>query len=114
MKEITSLQSSKILENGPIRCVIEFTWAYGNSTLIQKMVLYSKNYRIDFETKVDWHERDQLLKAAFPVDIRATEATYDIQYGNVKRRPIGIQAGIMPALNQLAINGLIYLKEDMV
>jgi alpha-mannosidase len=85
MKEVTSLQSSKILENGPIRCVIEFTWAYGQSTLIQKMVLYAKNPRIDFETKIDWHERDQLLKAAFPVDIRATEATYDIQYGNVKR-----------------------------
>jgi alpha-mannosidase len=49
------------------------------------MVLYAASPRIDFETKIDWHDQDQLLKVAFPVDIRATEATYDIQYGNVKR-----------------------------
>lgn len=34
---------------------------------------------------VDWHEQRQLLKVAFPVDIRATGATYDTQFGNVKR-----------------------------
>ena len=31
------------------------------------------------------HETHQLMKAAFPVDIRTTYATYDIQYGNVRR-----------------------------
>ncbi|XJZ26696.1 alpha-mannosidase [Bacillota bacterium Lsc_1132] len=85
MKEISTLQESKIIENGPIRCVIEFTWTYVNSIINQKMILFSNNPRIDFETKIDWHERDQLLKVAFPVEIRTTEATYDIQYGNVKR-----------------------------
>lgn len=85
MKEISALQETKILENGPIRCVIEFTLAYANSSINQKMVLYANNPRIDFETIVDWHDQNQLLKVAFPVDIRSTEATYDIQYGNVKR-----------------------------
>jgi alpha-mannosidase len=85
MKEITEFQGSKVLENGPLRFVIEFKWSYQKSTLLQKMVLYSNDPRIDFETKIDWHERNQLLKAAFTVDIRATDATYDIQYGNVKR-----------------------------
>ena len=85
MKEISTLQESKIIENGPIRCVIEFTWTYSSSMINQKMVLYANNPRIDFETRIDWHERDQLLKVAFPVEIRATEATYDIQFGNVKR-----------------------------
>jgi alpha-mannosidase len=41
--------------------------------------------RIDFATVIDWHEQRKLLKAAFPVEVRSTEATYDIQYGNVKR-----------------------------
>ncbi|MBM7691617.1 alpha-mannosidase [Peribacillus deserti] len=85
MKEISSLQDAKIIENGPVRCVVEFKWAYSKSDISQKMVLYADNPRIDFETKVDWHEQDQLLKVAFPVEIRATEATYDIQFGNVKR-----------------------------
>jgi alpha-mannosidase len=49
------------------------------------MVLYSHSRRLDFRTNVDWQQRLQLLKVAFPVDIRAKEATYNIQYGNVKR-----------------------------
>ncbi|WP_409292700.1 alpha-mannosidase [Peribacillus sp. SCS-37] len=85
MKEISKLKDIQVIENGPVRCVVEFKWAYSNSTISQRMVLYSDIPRIDFETKVDWHEQDQLLKVAFPVEIRATEATYDIQYGNVKR-----------------------------
>ncbi|TWD90219.1 alpha-mannosidase [Neobacillus bataviensis] len=85
MKEISTLQEANVIENGPVRCVVEFTWAYSNSVINQKMVLYANNPRIDFETKIDWHDQNQLLKVAFPVEIRATEATYDIQYGNVKR-----------------------------
>ncbi|MCD7036398.1 alpha-mannosidase [Metabacillus sp. GX 13764] len=85
MKIITRLTEEQVLENGKLRCVLGFSWKYGSSEIQQKIMFYANSRRIDFETKVDWHERDQLLKAAFPVDIRATEATYDIQYGNVKR-----------------------------
>ncbi len=37
------------------------------------------------ETVIDWRERHILLKVAFPVDILAPAATYEIQYGNVQR-----------------------------
>ncbi|UOQ45585.1 alpha-mannosidase [Halobacillus salinarum] len=84
-KEIDALQSVEVIESGSIRSVIEFVWNYHHSTIKQNMIVYAKNRRIDFETYVDWHEREQLLKTSFPVDIRSTEATYDIQYGNVKR-----------------------------
>ena len=39
----------------------------------------------DFATKIDWRERHILLKVAFPVDILAPQATYEIQWGNVQR-----------------------------
>ena len=60
-------------------------WKYRTSKVVQDMVVYANNRRIDFKTYVDFHEQHQLLKAAFPVDIRSTYATYDVQYGNVKR-----------------------------
>ncbi|MTW87663.1 alpha-mannosidase [Virgibacillus dakarensis] len=85
MKEVQILNSVEVMEEGPVRSVIQFEWNYGASTIKQKMIVYAKDPRIDFETYVDWHERQQLLKVAFPVDVRSTEATYDIQYGNVKR-----------------------------
>ncbi|OXS79123.1 alpha-mannosidase [Domibacillus enclensis] len=85
MKEITDLESVELIESNAIRSVVRFKWTFLDSSLQQDLIVYSHSRRIDFETKVDWHEQNQLLKAAFPVDIRTTEATYDIQYGNVKR-----------------------------
>lgn len=85
MHEIDALSSVRVTENGPLRAVVEFIWRYGDSVIAQNLVVYSHSRKIDFETTVDWHERQQLLKVAFPVEVRATEATYDIQFGNVKR-----------------------------
>ena len=55
------------------------------SQIVQNIWLYSCSPRIDFETEIDWHEHHQLLKAAFPLDVRGTEATYEIQFGHVRR-----------------------------
>ncbi len=40
---------------------------------------------MDFDTEVQWHETNRLLKVAFPVDVRSGRATYEIQYGHVER-----------------------------
>lgn len=85
MREITELTAFEVKECGPVRTVIHMEWRYLKSTISQDMILYAQDKRIDFETKVDYHERHQLLKAAFPVDIRTTYGTFDVQYGNVRR-----------------------------
>ncbi|MFT4414800.1 alpha-mannosidase [Fredinandcohnia humi] len=85
MEEVSEVLSSEVVENGPIRVVIRTKWQYQNSLIEQDMIFYAHNRRIDFKTKVDWQQQRKLMKVAFPVDIRTTEATYDIQYGNVKR-----------------------------
>lgn len=85
MREITELTSFEVTQCGPLRLVIHMGWKYMNTVIGQDMILYSTDRRIDFKTDVDFHERQQLLKAAFCVDIRSTYATYDIQYGNVRR-----------------------------
>ncbi|MEW4371829.1 alpha-mannosidase [Paenibacillus kandeliae] len=85
MKEVQQLTHTEVLETGMLRTVIRFVWSVGQSTISQHMILYADDRRIDFVTEADWHERQQLLKVAFPVNVRSTEATYDIQYGNVKR-----------------------------
>lgn len=85
MREITELTVFEITEMGPLTMRIHMEWEYMNSNIRQDMILYSRSRRIDFCTNVDFHEQHQLLKAAFPVDIRATYGTYDVQYGNVRR-----------------------------
>ena len=66
---------------------VDFTWKYHKSEIRQTMCLYEENPRIDFKTEVDWQERQKLLKTSFPVDVRAVDARFDIQDGNI-RRPI--------------------------
>ncbi len=85
MREITDLTAFQITEMGPLRLTIHMEWNYMNTAIFQDMIFYSNSRRIDFKTKVDFHERQQLIKTAFTVDIRSTYATYDIQYGNVRR-----------------------------
>lgn len=77
--------SIKVNELNDLYTTIQFIYKFGKSKIIQEMKVYSDSKRIDFKTNIEWKERQQLLKAAFEVDIRSTEATYDIQYGNVKR-----------------------------
>lgn len=84
-RAVTALKSVETIENGPLRAVVRFVWSYGQSEIRQNLTLYASNPRIDFVTEVSWHEPQQLLKVAFPVNVRATHATYEIQYGNVQR-----------------------------
>ncbi|MBR2354689.1 MAG: alpha-mannosidase [Clostridia bacterium] len=58
---------------------------YMDSVISQNLWLYSESSRIDFETDLDWHETHQILKAIFPLDVHATAATYDVQFGHVVR-----------------------------
>ena len=85
MREITELTTFEITEMGPLTMIIHMEWSYMDSCIRQDMVLYSSSPRIDFRTNVEFHEQHQLLKAAFPVDVRSTYGTYDVQYGNVRR-----------------------------
>lgn len=85
MREVDNIQSLEVAENNHLKLVVRLGWKYGKSTIKQDVVFYANDRRIDFKTWVDWRERKQLMKVAFPVDIRATYATYDVQYGNVRR-----------------------------
>jgi alpha-mannosidase len=85
MHAITELVEAVVEEEGPLRGSLRLVWKYGDSTITQRISLYSILERIDFRTEIDWHEQQTLLKVAFPVNIRATRATYDIQFGSIER-----------------------------
>ena len=64
---------------------ISFKKKHMNSELSQTIWFYEALPRIDFETKVDWHEKNQILKVSFPVDINTDKATYEVQFGSIER-----------------------------
>jgi alpha-mannosidase len=85
MREITKLIHSEVVEHGPLRGSLKLTWQFYDSTVTQFITIYKSSPRIDFRTEVDWQEKQSLVKVAFPVNIRSTRATYDIQFGTIER-----------------------------
>lgn len=71
--------------NTPTRAGIKIERKYSHSTLTQLVFLSPDKALVEFETEVDWHEDHVLLKTAFPLAIRASQATYEIQFGHLKR-----------------------------
>ena len=78
-------ESVQVVESGPLRATLEVRRTILHSRYVQRISLSWNSPRLDFETSIDWQERAVLLKAAFPVDILAPEATCEIQWGNVTR-----------------------------
>ncbi len=85
MEEVSAAGEPEVLEQNGLKITLLFSYRYHNSVIRQKVMLYRDSRRIDFVTKVDWQEDHRLLKVAFHTDIRATKATYDIQFGHVER-----------------------------
>lgn len=77
--------SIKVIESGPLRAALLIERQILNSRYTQRISLCHNSPRLDFATAIDWQERHILLKTAFPVDVLAPTATYEIQWGNVTR-----------------------------
>ena len=86
-----ALSSIRVVEQGPARAAVELTWQMPQvgsgprSIITQTLAMYANCPRIDFETRANWHDHHKTLKVAFPVDVRTTEATFEIQFGHLQR-----------------------------
>ncbi|HZJ26773.1 MAG TPA: alpha-mannosidase [Acidimicrobiia bacterium] len=83
--EIRALAEVRVVDPGPVQAALRFVRRFGDSTITQEVSLTAGARRIEFATDVDWHESNRLLKVAFPVAVRAPEASYEIQFGFVRR-----------------------------
>ncbi|TME53463.1 MAG: alpha-mannosidase [Chloroflexi bacterium] len=81
--ELTAIE--KLQVRGGHRGLLVFGRRFGESWLFQSMSLDAGSRVLSFETFVEWHERHKMLKVAFPVTVEAREATYEIQFGHIRR-----------------------------
>ncbi|MCM0647715.1 alpha-mannosidase [Clostridium swellfunianum] len=85
MWEVNDISHVELIEKGPVRYCISIKRKFCDSVIDQYIYFYNNIPRVDFKNSVDWKEKNILLKAAFPVDINSSKATYEIQYGNIER-----------------------------
>jgi alpha-mannosidase len=83
--QLAEIARANVEMEGPLRAAVRFTRNFGSSKLEQRMVLDASSRVLRFETEVDWHEEHKFLKVAFPVSVRSSRATYEIQFGHVER-----------------------------
>ncbi len=77
--------SIEVVEASGLRATLEIRRKILNSGYTQRVALTHNSARLDFSTRINWQERRVLLKVAFPVELLAPTATYEIQWGNVER-----------------------------
>ncbi|KAI2467718.1 glycoside hydrolase family 38 protein [Annulohypoxylon bovei var. microspora] len=71
---VSVLTEAKISENSSIVTILSLSAAFEG-----------QQSHVECTAHVDWRETMKFLKVEFPVDIRNTEASYETQYGIVKR-----------------------------
>jgi len=84
-----------------VRGVIEAKRAFLNSALTQRICLYRRLRRVDFETELEWHERGSahsdapMLRATFTPALGYTRATFEVPFAGLERPADGNE---VPAL----------------
>jgi alpha-mannosidase len=69
-----------------LRAEVTFERRLGESSRLTQIVrLDAGSERLEFHTTVDWHESHTLLKARFPLAVRARNATYETAFGYAER-----------------------------
>lgn len=82
---VGSAKAIKIKSENTFETKIEFLFDHLDSKITQEITLSNITPRIDIKHLVDWKNPHRLLRVLCETGIRATNARFDIQYGNVER-----------------------------
>lgn len=85
-RNVGEVRNLRIVEKGPLRAIVELDVEINDrATLRQRISLTAESPRLDFACEVDWKEKNRFLKVEFPLALRSDHATYEIQFGHVRR-----------------------------
>ncbi|MGC9347920.1 MAG: glycoside hydrolase family 38 C-terminal domain-containing protein, partial [Anaerolineae bacterium] len=76
-----TLPPVRVVEDGPVRTVVEAVFAYRNSVLVQRYLLPKRGTELGLETRVQWAEKDRLLKLAIPTPMTDGHYVGQVAYG---------------------------------
>ncbi|KAK3904849.1 glycoside hydrolase [Staphylotrichum tortipilum] len=71
---VSVVSHTRISEKSSIKTIISLSAA-----------IPGQQSHVDFTSHIEWHETMKFLKVEFPVDVRSTEASYECQFGVVRR-----------------------------
>ncbi|MGQ9672030.1 MAG: glycoside hydrolase family 38 C-terminal domain-containing protein [Candidatus Aminicenantales bacterium] len=78
---VPALPPVRVVEDGPVRTVIEAVFKYHHSFLFQRYKLPRKGTEIEVETRVHWLEKDRMLKLSLPTLLRNAQYLGQTSFG---------------------------------
>ncbi|NTU51779.1 MAG: alpha-mannosidase, partial [Candidatus Aminicenantes bacterium] len=91
----------ELVERGPVRAVLRVKTRFRDSTFEQDLTLYAGLPRLDCRMRIDWRERNIMIKAAFPLAVKSPAARFEIPYGSIARPADGTE---VPALRWIDVS----------
>jgi alpha-mannosidase len=79
--EAGSISPVRVIEDGDVRTVVEATFGFNDSYLIQRYYLPKKGADMDVETRVFWNEKDRMLKLSLPLPSGTEKFLGQVAYG---------------------------------
>ncbi|MCC7494253.1 MAG: alpha-mannosidase [Fimbriimonadaceae bacterium] len=79
--QAAALPAVRVVEDGPVRLVVEAALGYGRSALILRYLLPRRGTEVGLEARVQWAEQDRLLKLAFPLAGELARYCGQVAYG---------------------------------
>ncbi|WP_324650430.1 alpha-mannosidase [Georgenia sp. H159] len=84
-RDLTEVDELGVDTTDPTRPEVRVTRTDGSSRYEQTVALKAGARMVDLTTAVEWHERETLLKVAFPLDVHAAHSSAETQFGHVQR-----------------------------
>lgn len=85
-RNVGTVRERRIFQEDSLRCSVEYKLELSaKASLVLRVSLDAESPRLDFACEVDWQENEQFLKVEFPFALRSDHATYEIQFGHVRR-----------------------------
>ena len=75
------LKPVRIIEDGPVRTVVEALYGYNDSLLILTWRLPKEGTEIELNARVLWNEKDKMLKLSVPTSLQNAVYVGDVAYG---------------------------------
>ncbi|WP_329199996.1 MULTISPECIES: alpha-mannosidase [unclassified Streptomyces] len=83
--DLVELDALEAAGAGRDSATVRVVRSFGSSGVVQSIGLRAGAKTVDIRTEVDWYETEKILKAAFPLDVKADRSAAEIQFGHVYR-----------------------------
>jgi alpha-mannosidase len=93
-----------IRESGPLRSRVRIERAWGESSVVEELILGHDSDVLRVDVTLDWREKAHLLKLRFPTTLATPSANYEIPYSHIERPIDGAEE---PAQGWVDISGTV-------